>query len=416
MYQKLLLAKIIIFYLYQYNMYDFSALKEAILFNSAEVIPTNSEQLDIEVQKLCDLANATGEKLRHYIGFEISGQIHIGTGIACALKIKKLQDAGVHCSIYLANYHAWLNNKLDGTFETIEKVAREYFAPLMSVCLESVGCDVSKVDFVFAHDLYQTKPRGLGFFDWDIRVCKELTLARVLKSISVMGKKDGEAVEFATLRYPAMQVTDAFFMQTHLVHAGMDQRKCHVLMREIAGKVPDEIALKIGDVRVKPIAVHHALLLGMSAPKNIGEGAKMDALTSEDHKMSKSKPDSAIWVTDSREEIIRKLQKAYCPMPDATKKDEENRELQQWNPMLDWCKKMVFPAGKALHIERPEKWGGNLDFETFEELQTAYLAGNVHPMDLKTAIATTLSDWFAPMQQWAQKHQDAIELITGARK
>ena len=84
--------------------------------------------------------------------------------------------------------------------------------------------------------------------------------------------------------------------------------------------------------------------------------------------------------------------------------------------MLDWCKKMVFPAGKALHIERPEKWGGNLDFETFEELQTAYLAGNVHPMDLKTAIATTLSDWFAPMQQWAQKHQDAIELITGARK
>jgi tyrosyl-tRNA synthetase len=396
-------------------MYHASTLKQAILFNTAEIIPTNTAQMDSEIEALCTHANETGSAIRHYIGFEISGQIHIGTGIACALKIKQLQDAGIHCSIYLANYHAWLNNKLDGTFETIEAVARQYFAPLMQVCLETVGCHMQQVDMVFAHDLYRTTPRGLSYFDWDIRICKELTLARVLKSISVMGKKEGDAVEFATLRYPAMQVTDAFFMQTHLVHAGMDQRKCHVLMREIADKLPDEVALRIGTTRTKPIAIHHALLLGMSAPKIPGEGAKMDATTIEDHKMSKSKPDSAIWVTDSHEEIMRKLKKAYCPMPDATKSLAENTALQTWNPMLDWCKKLLFPAGKTLHISRPTQWGGDVSFDDFDQLHAAYMAGDIHPMDLKTGVGSALSTWFLPMQAWASEHPAAIALITQAR-
>lgn len=397
-------------------MYDIQKLKEAILFNTAEIIPTNEEKLEEELEFLIKEAEKSGEKIKHYIGFEISGQIHIGTGIACALKIKKLQDAGVKCSIYIANYHAWLNNKLDGTFETIEKIAREYFAPLMQICFEAVGANKDEVEIVFATELMQKNPNGLSYFDWDIRVCKNLTLSRVLKSISVMGKKEGEAVEFATLRYPAMQVTDAFFMQTHIVHAGIDQRKCHVLMREIAEKLPNEVQLKINKKTIKPIAVHHALLLGMTPPKNVGENVKMDAVSSEENKMSKSKPDSAIWVTDSQGEIERKMKKAYCPMPDTNKTFEENLALQEWNPILDWCKKMIFPAGKNIEIKRPEKWGGNLTFENFSDLQKAYLENKIHPMDLKNAVAKTLSVWFEPMQKWADENEKVVEFLKNVKK
>ncbi|NJS40937.1 hypothetical protein HC766_00895 [Candidatus Gracilibacteria bacterium] len=105
-------------------LYSLAKLKEAILFNTVEVLPTNNNQLDEELELLISKANSSGELIKHYIGFEISGKIHIGTGIMSALKIKKLQDAGVHCTIFLADYHTFLNEKLDGKIETIRKVSK----------------------------------------------------------------------------------------------------------------------------------------------------------------------------------------------------------------------------------------------------------------------------------------------------
>ena len=206
--------------------YDFEAVKAAILFNTVEVIPSNLQELDKEVQFLVDNANSSGELIRHYIGFEISGQIHIGTGLMTALKIKALQDAGIKCSIYLANYHTWLNKKLDGKMQTIVTVKDQYFEPVFRKVCEVVGCDVGKIDFVGAEKLYYSRLNsGHQFLDYMLKAAQNLTLARVSKSITVTGKKEGETVQFALLNYPVMQVADAFFMQTHLVHAGLDQRK-----------------------------------------------------------------------------------------------------------------------------------------------------------------------------------------------
>lgn len=397
-------------------MYSLETLKEAVTFNTVEVLPGDDAQLTQELQTMVDLANASGEEIRHYIGFEISGQIHLGTGLASGLKIKKLTDAGVHCSIYLANYHAWLNHKLDGTMETIEKAAREYFAPVMAECFKLLDVDMSKVDFVFASDLIKTTPRGMTYFDWELLVSKELTLNRVLKSMSIMGKEAGDGVEFASLRYPPMQCTDAFFMGTHLVHAGLDQRKVHVLMREIANTVDEKVALKLGGQRVKPIAIHHALLLGLSKPEGEGAGAKMDASVNESNKMSKSKPDSAIWVHDSPEEIARKLKAAYCPMPQQTQTAEEITSEQSWNPLLNWAEKLLYPAGITLSVTRPEQYGGNKRYPTYTELYSDYIAGSLHPMDLKTAFAHTLTTLLSPVRTWSESHQQEIEFIKNARK
>jgi len=391
--------------------YDFEKLKDAIQFNVVEVLPSDNAQLDEEIHNLVNLANKSGERIRHYIGFEISGKVHIGTGIASALKIKKLQDAGVKCTIWLADYHTWLNNKLDGQFETIRKVAREYFGPVMSKCLETVGCNIDDIDIWLADDIYATRVNGETFWTFDMKVGKELTLNRVLKSISIMGKEAGDNVEFSTLRYPVLQVTDAFFMQTHIVHAGLDQRKCHVLMRETSPKLDGKFTLKLGGESIKPIAVHHKLLMSLEKPKTTdGETA------TEVNKMSKSRPDSAIWVHDSESEVARKLAQAYCPMPQEGQSLEDIKSEQKWNPLLDWAANMIYPGGQIVSVLRPEKFGGDKTYNTFQELEADYFSGKLHALDLKSGIAKSLASWFKPIYDWSVANQAIIDFIATVKK
>ena len=388
-------------------MYDIKTLIEAIKFNTVEVLPSDEESLKVEITRLIEKSVESGDPIRHYIGFEVSGQIHIGTGVMSALKIKKLQDAGVKCSIWLADYHTWLNNKLDGDIETIRKVARDYFGPVMLKCCEVVGCDVGAIDLLYAQDVYETKRNGQSFWTHDMVISKSLTLSRVLKSISVTGKDAGRDVDFGTLRYAPMQVADAFFMQTHIVHAGMDQRKCHVLMREVAPKLDSKFAIKIGDKSVKPIAVHHALLLGLDKPVISESGENLEA-----SKMSKSKPNSCIFVHDNPEDIARKIKKAYCPMPQEGQTEEDIAKEQNLNPFLDWSKKMIYPAGKTIEIKRKPDWGGDQVYTSFEELEKDYLDGKVHPMDLKNAVADCLCNWFAPIREYTGQNPEGLKFLT----
>src|SRR3989344_3824730 len=113
--------------------------------NLAEVITQEEFKTRIE----------SGEKLTHYIGFEISGYVHIGQGIMSALVIKDLQALGVKCTIWLADWHTALNGKLDGIKETAAKIGKGYFTEAMKACLLSVGADADAVEFRLASDWYK---------------------------------------------------------------------------------------------------------------------------------------------------------------------------------------------------------------------------------------------------------------------
>jgi tyrosyl-tRNA synthetase len=421
--------------------YELEKLKSAVKWNAVEVIPNDDTQLDLELGKLIELAEKSGEPIRHYIGFEISGQIHIGTGIMSALKIKKLQDAGVKCTVWLADYHTWLNEKLDGNIETIRQVAREYFMPVMMECCRVVGCNVEEIDFLFAEEEYDKKLGNQSFWTIDMKVGKSLTLSRVLKSISVTGKSAGEDVNFGTLRYAPMQVADCFFLQAHIVHAGMDQRKCHVLMREVTNKLDYETNLKLGGKPVKPIAVHHGLLLGLERSailvaksenqqdevteidissgvnksaiyaikleRLVEQGETKEQVINEVGKMSKSKPNSCIFVEDLPEDIENKIKKGYCPLPDVDTK---------FNPVLNWIEMMIFPAGKSVNVVRKVEYGGNKTYHDFASLQADYLSGALHPGDLKPAVAQCLIDWFDPIREYINKNPEGLEFLKSLTK
>lgn len=353
--------------------------------NRLQLIKRNTEEILTE-EDLKDMLEK-GIPLKHYIGFEISGKIHLGTGIVCSKKIKDFIDAGAKCSIFLADWHAWINDKFGGDKELIKNIGAGYFKEGMIASLKCVGVETEKVKFTLGSELYHNND---DYWTTLMDVSKNTTLGRMQRSITIMGRKEGETVDFAKLIYPPMQVADIFIQGITLAHAGLDQRKAHVIARDVALKLKYRPLLdKKGD-KIKPVAVHHHLLLGLQKPPVWPvPKEKMQELWSE-MKMSKSIPSSAVFIHDSPEQILDKLNKAFCP----------EKEIG-FNPVLDWAKNLLFSKEKfVLKIERAAKYGGDIEFYSYEELEKTFRDGKLHPADLKKGVAESIIKLLEP----ARKH------------
>ena len=324
----------------------------------------------------------SGKPINHYIGFEISGLVHLGTGLMSMGKIADFLKAGVKCKIFLADFHTYLNNKLGGNWDDIRWASENYFKQALIASLKCFGVDGSEVEFVSGKDLYEKNPTHWETF---MRVGKHITLSRNLRSISIMGKQQGTDVDMATLFYPPLQVADIFTMNINLAHAGMDQRKAHVIAREVGDKLPDGWT---------PVAIHQNLIAGLTAP---------EAETKDDVslKMSKSKPNSAIFVHDTPDEIREKIKKAYGP-PKET----------EFNPLLNWVKTLVFWGEDSgeLKIERPEKFGGNITYTKYADVVADYAAEKLFPLDLKNALAEWIIVKLEPARKFFEitEHKEAL--------
>jgi tyrosyl-tRNA synthetase len=324
---------------------------------------------------------ATGTPLRHYIGFEISGLIHLGS-LLCMAKVKDFVNAGVDCTIFLADWHTWINDKLGGDPDTIRRVAGGYFQEGLKAAFRAVGGDPARLHFVLGSDLYHHNDR---YWSTLIDVSKNTTLARMQRSITILGRKEGESVDFAKLIYPPMQVADIFTMGINIAHAGIDQRKAHVIARDVASKLKVTPLLDATGAQIKPVCVHHPLLLGLKKP-SIWPPPEAD-LTDfwASMKMSKSDRNSALFVHDSADDIRAKVRKAFCP-PDSA----------AFNPMLDWVRKLVFPRDGEFRIARTPDHGGDLRFTSPEEVDEAFLSAALHPADLKNSVAEWLVEVLEP--------------------
>ena len=218
-----------------------------------------------------------------------------------------------------------------------------------------------------------------------MRVGKHITLSRNLRSISIMGKKQGQEVDMATLFYPPLQVADIFTMGVTLAHAGMDQRKAHVIAREALPKIQDGWA---------PVAIHQNLIAGLTAPE---AGVNDD----ESLKMSKSKPGSAIFVHDSPDEIRSKIRSAYGPP-----------KMVEHNPLLNWVKTLIFWGEETgeFEVKREEKFGGDKKYEQYVNVEKDYAEGELFPLDLKNALAEWLITKLEPARKYfaQEEHHQAL--------
>lgn len=338
--------------------------------------------------------------LKLYIGYEISGIPHLGSGLYHQMLIKKFVEAGIDCTIFIADWHTWINRKLDGKFETIHRLGRDFWKEAMTAGYIAAGGDPKDLNFVQGTDLYKDDP---SYWTTMVEVSQNTTLSRMQRSITIAGKDEGESVDFALLLYPAMQAADIFTLQVNLAFAGMDQRKAHVIAKDVALQVNTNPLTDSKGNKIKPVALHCHLLMGLTKPTiwPIPEEKTEEVKTAL--KMSKSKPGSAVFIFDEPDVIKKKLNDAFAPEGEIS-----------YNPVLDWTKHLIFfEEDSTMTIKRPEKWGGDLTFNSYDELEKAYAKKELHPQDLKAAVAEWLIEKLEPARKYFEdpKRKAALEEI-----
>lgn len=330
-------------------------------------------------EELLNLFN-TNSQPKHYIGLEISGFMHLGSLILTGFKINDFIKAGVKCTVFLADWHTYLNNKLGGDWDKIHMVSKYYADAFKMFC--------PGVEIVEGSQLYESRR---GYWLDLVKFAKNMSLERTMRSLTIMGRStEKDKIDLGQLFYPPMQAVDIHTMDLDIVHAGMDQRKIHMLVREIFPKMKWKV----------PVAVHHHILAGLGEPEPASD-SDSDFVSS---KMSKSKSASGIFIHDTDEEINSKFKKAWCPEGVVDK-----------NPVLEISKHIIFHEFKEFSVERPDKFGGNVTYTSYQDLETDFAQKKLHPSDLKATVSKYVTNIIRPIREkivLTEELSDAIKKTT----
>ena len=309
---------------------------ELIKRNVAEIV-TEEELFDLLKSKKSPVV---------YCGYEPSGPMHLGHFVTIT-KLMDLQNAGFDVKILLADVHVVLNRK--GSSEEIKKEVENWKKTIKAIGL--------KAEVVLGSD-FQFKPN----YQMDVMaLAQNSTIQRGLRSMQEIAR-DVENATISQLWYPLMQVADIKHLKVDVALGGMEQRKVHMIGKDM-NKVID----------YNFVAMHTLLITSLKGP---GE------------KMSKSVPGSGIAVTDSYEEIERSIRNAYCP-----------EKIAEDNPILQISKLIIFPRFEHIEIKRDKKFGGNVKFKSYADLEKTYAEGKLHPLDLKKAVTEYLEKIIAPIRK-----------------
>ena len=63
------------------------------------------------------------------------------------------------------------------------------------------------------------------------------------------------------------------------------------------------------------------------------------------------------------------------------------------------CELIIFTRKKELKLEREKKYGGDIVFNDYSELEKQYSKGDVHPKDLKNAVSKSLIKILEPVRK-----------------
>ncbi|HYA11297.1 MAG TPA: tyrosine--tRNA ligase [Thermoplasmata archaeon] len=341
---------------------DASARVELIVRDTAEVLTVD------EVRGLVERS----ARPKAYIGFEPSGALTVAHLIT-ARKIIDLARAGCDVTVFLADWHAWINDKLGGELERIRAAGR-----YMEATFGALGADLPGVRYRWASELAGSS----DYWARVVRVAKATSLARTRRAMSIMGRAEDEPnLDTAKLFYPAMQAADIFELPVELAYGGMDQRRAHVLAREVAHHYGWPV----------PSAIHTPLLSSLRG------GARMDPVEGTvEGKMSKSDPGSAIRIPSDRAEIDARVAAAFCPA----------KQLEG-NPVVEIVRYIVLPWEGRLSVDRAAKHGGPVEFHDAGAFESAWSEGKLHPQDLKGAVAAALDRLLEPARRHFAAHPES---------
>jgi tyrosyl-tRNA synthetase len=322
-----------------------------------------------------------------YDGFEPSGLAHLPFGVLRPILLQDMMNAGVRMKLWIADWFAWVNNKMGGDLAKIQEVGK-YFVEVW----RAAGVDMSKVEIKWTSEA----ARDPDYWKRVVTVAQASTLARTQRALTIMGRTTKDLIQTAQLFYPMMQVADIFWLDVDICQLGLDQRRANILAREVAEKMHWK----------KPVAVHHHMLIGLQGRKE-AEGYDEDSAVDMEiaSKMSKSRPETSIFVHDGREAIAEKLNSAYCPPG-----------VVEGNALMEYSRYIIFRRQKSLVIERPAKYGGNAEFFDYQELEGAFRERKLHPADLKHGVADALDRIISPVREHFERDPSARRLYLSVKE
>jgi len=344
------------------------------------------ESIGIEhlVDCLADKTSAAGDGvIRCYVGFEPSGKAHIGWKVL-SLQLKRMLEANVNVLIFLADWHAWVNDKFDGSMEDIQTTAKymeETFRVLLGHPPEGEG--PGELRFVWASNIMDSG----DYWARVLRCSKNMSLARVRRTFSIMGRsEDSSDGDLSRFFYPALQAADIFEMNIDVAIGGMDQRKAHMYMRDVADRWG----------WYKATCLHTPIISGLKS-----SGARMESF---DHKMSKSDPNGAILLHDSEKKLAKKMRKAYL--------DPENPD----SPIYELLEEIILPEfGEVIVTPKPE-FGEPSVWNDLESFRNAISDGTLHPFDAKMGVAAGISRGLRAVSEYFESNPETLDRVNQLTK
>ena len=317
--------------------------------------------------------------IRCYVGFEPSGKAHIGWKVI-SLQLKRMLEAKTNVLIFLADWHAWVNDKFGGNMEAIQVTAKymeETFLALLGN--PEVGEGPGQVRFLWASKLMEDG----DYWARVLRCSKGVTLARVRKTFTIMGRDESSSDnDLSRFYYPAMQAADIFELDIDVAIGGMDQRKAHMYMRDVAEKWKWK----------KATCLHTPIISSLKS-----SGARMESF---DHKMSKSDPNSALLLHDPVERIKKKMRKAYLDPEDDN------------SPIYELIQDIILPEfGKVVVTPNP-KFGEPSTWESLEDFKSAVKDGTLHPLDAKFGVADGIASGLAEVSDHFEQNPELLDAVT----
>jgi len=352
----------------------------------------------ISAEELKGLITAKGRGSDHqgfnlYDGFEPSGRMHIAQGVFKAMNVNKCTFPGTNSTFvfWVADWFALMNDKMGGDLEKI-KIVGQYLIEVW----KAAGMDLSNVVFKWASE--EITQNAHIYWPTMLDVARRFNITRIKKCCQIMGRMEGSLTS-AQVLYPLMQCTDVFFLKADICQLGVDQRKVNMLAREYCD------AAKI---KRKPIILSHHMLYGLKAGQE---------------KMSKSDPDSAVFMEDTAEDVDRKIMAAYCPSKEEvsesarpSQSDDAGRESMHLkedtlkNPCLDYIENIILsPPGATFTA-------GSATYTDFVSIRSAFLEGDISETELKRGLIAELNKLLNPVRTHFTENDVARELLEQVRQ
>lgn len=325
-----------------------------------------------------------------YDGFEPSGRMHIAQGVFKAMNVNKCTAAGTNATFvfWVADWFALMNDKMGGDLEKIRTVGHY----LIEVW-KAAGMNLDNVTFKWASE--EITQHADKYWPTMLDVARRFNITRVKKCCQIMGRLEG-SLTAAQILYPLMQCTDVFFLNANICQLGVDQRKVNMLAREYCDAA---------GIKHKPIILSHHMLFGLKAGQE---------------KMSKSDPDSAIFMEDAADDVERKIRNAYCPTkPEASKptstasNTDIDAGLQSMhlveddlkNPCLDYICHIIFSSPGATFS------AGSKVFDDFDSVKESFLSGETNESELKAGLVAALNLLLEPVRNHFETDANAKSLL-----